>query len=235
MISVMQPYLFPYIGYFQLVMASDIFVLFDDVNYIKKSFINRNSILLNYSAYRFTVPVLNVSQNRKINEHVFSSEIDHFFKILQVAYGKAPFYKNILPILEKTLLSHEKRVSLVCYIAIKEIFEYLGINKKIVFSSDIKYDRNANAEDKIISIIQFFNEKDYVNAIGGKSLYDYGYFKQKNINLNFIMMNEIKYKQGKADIDFLPNLSILDALMWCEPSVVKELLQKYSILSGEYV
>ncbi|EGT5654425.1 MULTISPECIES: WbqC family protein [Citrobacter] len=230
MIAVMQPYIFPYLGYFQLIMASDIFVLFDDVNYIKKGYINRNSILFNNCAHRFTLPVLNVSQNKHINEHYFSTETDSFFKTLKMAYCKAPYYKDVICIVEKVLLSEEKKVSVVCFNAIKEILQYIGIDKKVICSSTINYDRSCGAADKIISITKILKNKDYVNAIGGRNLYDTQYFNQMELNLYFLKMNEIFYTQGKVNAEFVPNLSILDALMWLSPSTVRDLLQQYSLV-----
>lgn len=64
--AIMQPYLFPYIGYWQLISAVDKFVLLDDVNFIKRGYINRNSILINGKAHMFSIPIRKASQNRLI-------------------------------------------------------------------------------------------------------------------------------------------------------------------------
>lgn len=234
MIAIMQPYLFPYLGYFQLIMASDTFVLFDDVNYIKKGYINRNNILLNGAAYRFTVPVQNVSQNKKINEHYFSNDTDAILKTFSMAYLKAPYFADVFPIVERALKSSERKVSSVCFDSINDILNYLGIEKKIVFSSDIAYDRCASATDKLIEITKVLGSNYYINAIGGRNLYEYDYFKSKDITLAFIQMDDIEYSQEGKNIEFVPNLSILDVLMWSSPKDVLEMLSKYTLITKEY-
>ena len=228
----MQPYLFPYLGYFQLITASDTFVLFDDVNYIKKGYINRNNILLNGSAYRFTVPVQNISQNKKINEHYFSDDTDNLLKTFNMAYAKAPYYMDIYPIIERALKGTERKVSSVCFNAINDILDYLGIEKNIVFSSNIDYDRCASATDKLIGITKALESNYYINASGGQNLYDYDYFKSKNITLAFIQMDDIEYTQNGKNAEFIPNLSILDVLMWSSPKNVLELLNKYTLITS---
>lgn len=234
MIAIMQPYLFPYLGYFQLIMASDTFVLFDDVNYIKKGFINRNNILLNGSAYRFTVPVQNVSQNKKINEHYYSDDTDNLLKTFNIAYAKAPNYMDIYPIIERALKGTERKVSSVCFNAINDILDYLGIEKKIVLSSDIDYDRSASATDKLIEITKAMGDNSYINAIGGQNLYDFDYFQSKDITLSFIKMGAIEYSQEGKHVEFIPNLSIIDALMWSSPENVLEMLGKYTLITKEH-
>ncbi|EPJ7086017.1 WbqC family protein [Citrobacter amalonaticus] len=234
MIAIMQPYLFPYLGYFQLIMASDTFVLFDDVNYIKKGYINRNNILLNGAAYRFTIPVQNVSQNKKINEHYFSDDTENLLKTFNMAYAKAPYYMDIYPIIERALKGTEKKVSSVCFNAINDILDYLGIEKNIVFSSNIAYDRCASATDKVIDITKALGSNYYINAIGGQNLYEYDYFKSKDVTLAFIQMSDIVYSQEGKNVEFIPNLSILDALMWSSPKNVLEMLTKYTLITKEY-
>lgn len=234
MIAIMQPYLFPYLGYFQLIMASDTFVLFDDVNYIKKGYINRNNILLNGAAYRFTVPVQNVSQNKKINEHYFSDDTDNILKTFNMAYGKAPYYTDVFPIVERALKGNERKVSSVCFNAISDILGYLGIEKNILFSSDIDYNRCASATDKLIEITKALESNYYINAIGGQNLYEYDYFQSKDITLAFIQMENVVYSQDGKNVEFVPNLSILDALMWAPPKNVVEMLNNYTLIAKEY-
>src|SRR5258708_21690699 len=93
--AIMQPYFFPYLGYYQLVNAVDTFVFFDDVNYINKGWINRNQLLHQNKPSRFTVPLLRASQNRKINEielSDFSAWRKQFLRTLEMNYKRAPFF-----------------------------------------------------------------------------------------------------------------------------------------------
>lgn len=92
--AIMQPYFFPYLGYFQMFNAVDKFVLLDDVNFIMRGYINRNSILLNGKAHKFSIPLEKPSQNKLINETKLNFSLkdkENFLKTIQLAYKKAPF------------------------------------------------------------------------------------------------------------------------------------------------
>lgn len=225
MIAIMQPYLFPYLGYFQLIHAVDTFVLYDDVNYIKKGYINRNNILNQGEPLRITIPVLDVSQNKKINEHYFSTDVQKILKTIQTAYFKAPYFNQVYPMIEAVLLQNDRKVSNVCYAAIQEILTYLGLKREVLLSSQLDYDRDLPAADKLMDITKLLGHKEYVNSIGGQSLYDTKYFNENDINLLFIKMQSVIYKQNCCD--FVPNLSIIDILMWNDISKINTLLQSY--------
>ncbi len=227
-IGVMQPYIFPYIGYYQLAFYSDIFVLYDDVNYIKKGYINRNNILLNKKAHRFTFPVISASQNKKINELSFSPEIENELKLFSNSYKKAPYFNKVFPLIENTLTLKDKSIPNICLSGITTIFDYLNIKKKIIFSSTLNYDQNSNATDKLISITTSLGGNEYVNSYGGMHLYNKNDFNIKNIDLTFIKPSNISYNQN--NIDYIENLSIIDILMWCPPTEVISLLEKYHII-----
>lgn len=102
-IAVMQPYLFPYIGYFQLLNAVDMFVVFDDVNFIKKGWINRNNILVNRQKYLFTVPLKDASQNKLIKEVQIADDgwQEKFLKTVAQSYKKAEFFDEAFALIEK--------------------------------------------------------------------------------------------------------------------------------------
>ncbi|MEJ2455321.1 MAG: WbqC family protein [Candidatus Thiodiazotropha sp.] len=226
-LAVMQPYLFPYIGYFQLVNCVDLFILYDDVNYIQRGYINRNSILLNRSAHRFTVPVINASQNRKISELSFSNEIDKTLKSISHAYSKAPFFNEIYLLISDVLTSSNRDISFMCELAISRIFNYLDLPVKTIHASTIDYDRDLSAQDRLISLCNMFGAKEYVNSIGGKSLYKKEDFLRNGITLHFIETQVLSYNQ-RTD-NFIPNLSIIDTLMWCSIDKVHHLLNMYRL------
>ncbi len=229
MIAIMQPYLFPYLGYFQLIHAVDTFVLYDDVNYIKQGYINRNSLLSAGETQRFTIPVPGASSFKKICELEYSIQNnDKFLKGIAQAYSKAPYYNDVYPIIEKIINFEDRNIGALCKYSFEVIFSYLGSYKKFLRSSEIDYDHNGPASDKLISIIKRLNEDSYLNSYGGRELYDGEFFKSCGVKLQFIKMNNIKYQQG--NVDFIPNLSIIDVMMWNDINVVKELLQAYDII-----
>ena len=114
------------------------------------------------------------------------------------------------------------------YNSIIEINKYLGINTNIILSSELDKNNSLKAQDKIIHINKLLNSDTYINAIGGQELYDRKEFKREGIELKFLKMGDIKYQQFKND--FVPNLSIIDVLMFNAPEQIKEMLDDYELL-----
>lgn len=229
-IAIMQPYFFPYIGYWQLINAVDIFVLYDDVNFIKKGWINRNNILLNKSKHLITIPLLNVSQNKHINECIISDDdkiINNIIKTINLAYRKAPYYNLVFPTLEK-IIKTKGSISDLVLKSVLWIKEYLNIDTEIILSSSIGKNNELKGQDKIIEIVKKINGNHYINAIGGQELYDKEIFNNNEIKLNFIKMKEIKYKQFNNE--FIPNLSFIDVLMFNSPEEIKRMLNDYELI-----
>jgi hypothetical protein len=212
-LAVMQPYLFPYIGYYQLAFNSNLFVFFDDVNFFKKGYINRNNIITNTGKQLFTLPVKKASQNRKINEHYYSDDTIKILSSIKQSYSKSPYFNDVYPIIENVLNSEDRNVSILNATSILCVFQYLNIEFKNVFSSFLNYDRNVDGEGKIIDICNVLNASEYINAIGGKDLYHKDSFIKQGINLGFISACDITYKQFNNSSDFESNLSIIDILM----------------------
>lgn len=226
-LAVMQPYIFPYLGYYQLVNRSDLFVFYDDVNYIKSGYINRNNILSNGRNLRFTVPVEKASSFKLINEHCFSSNVKKILDTLRFSYSKAPYFHEVFPLVEKVILSKNRNVANITSQSIVEVFKYLGVEQKFVFSNSILFDRSLSAQDKLLSMCKIVGADEYCNSIGGRSLYNQSDFNQRNIDLTFMGMDEVTYLQGKNE--FVRNLSMIDVLMWNSKSRVISFLEKYSI------
>lgn len=229
-IAIMQPYFFPYIGYWQLINAVDIFILYDDVNFIKKGWINRNNILLNKRDHLITIPLLNVSQNKHINECMVSDDyktIDNIIKTINLAYKKAPYYNLVFPSIEE-IIKTKGSISDLVLKSVLWIKEYLDIDTEIILSSSIDKNNELKGQDKIIEIVKKLNGNHYINAIGGQELYDKEIFNNNGIKLNFIKMKEIKYKQFNNE--FVPNLSIIDVLMFNSPEKIREMLDDYQLI-----
>ena len=230
-VSIMQPYFFPYIGYFQLIANSDVFVIYDDVNYIKKGWINRNNILVNNQSYLFTVPIQNLSQNKHINE-ILISDLDKWkidiLKTISNSYKKAPFYNDVFPILEKIISFDELNLALYIKNSIKNLCAFLKIDTKILMSSEIEKNNNLRGENKILDICLKLNASEYINAIGGIELYKKENFSERNIDLKFIKSESITYPQFKND--FIPWLSIIDEIMFNSVEETGKLLNKFELM-----
>ena len=230
-LGIMQPYIFPYIGYFQLINAVDKFVIYDDVNFINKGWINRNRILNNGKDSLFTIPLKEASQNKLINEidvNWDSAWKSKFIKTLEQCYKKAPFYLEILPIIEQTLNVDNEPVSKVIEHNLKLICDYLGIKTEIVSSSAIYQNTHLKAQERILDICSQEKANQYINPIGGLELYDKDFFEAKNLKLNFIKSNAIEYTQFKNE--FVPWLSMVDVLMFNSKEKIKEFLDNYELV-----
>jgi hypothetical protein len=227
-VAVMQPYLFPYIGYFQLVNHSDTFVFYDDVNFIKGGYINRNNILMNGNGQRFTWPITGASSFKKINELDFTTNNKKVIATIKQAYSKAPFFQDVFPIIESVLSTEDLNVATVCEKSIWSVMSYLGIDKNFIKSSELIYNRELPAQDKLFEICELNNAKEYTNSPGGQALYTKSAFKNKGIELNFIKNQAKPYNQSSSE--FIPNLSIIDVLMWNSVEDVCLMLNEYEVI-----
>ncbi len=227
-IAIMQPYLFPYLGYFQLMQAADIFVILDDVNYINKGFINRNFILLNGQSYRITLALLGASQNKLINGITISNNAPRILKTIAVSYKKAPFFQEVFPILNSLFLHNEKNLARFIGHSLQILANTLALNTKFVYSSEINKDNTLKAQYKMIEICHQLKINTYLNAIGGMQLYDKMTFKNHRIDLFFIKSHLQKYMQFNNE--FVPNLSIIDVLMFNQNEDIKKMLAHYELV-----
>ena len=227
-LAIMQPYFFPYIGYWQLINAVDIFIIYDDVNFIKQGYINRNAILTNGKAQIFTLELIGASSNKLINEIEIGSNAIKVLKTIQQNYRKAPYYDHVILIIEEILNHREKNLAKFIGFSLKKISEYLEIDTKFLYSSDIEKNGDLKAQEKILDLCRNFHATHYINAIGGQELYDKDVFKQNNIKLSFIKTELVEYKQFNDD--FIPYLSIIDILMFNSREDVKQMLVKYELI-----
>ena len=216
----MQPYLFPYIGYFQLINAADIFILYDDVNFRKQSWINRNRILLNGSIHTFTIPCKGISSNKLIKEIELNNKQDfehNFLKLLGHGYEKkAPYFDEIIRLLKKIFNTHDTNsISSFNYASTSHICDYLGIKTEIKQSSECSsHTSHLKGSKRLYSICKQFDAKTYINASGGKELYCKSDFIDEGLNLKFITpeIQKLCYNQISTKL-FTPWLSIIDVLM----------------------
>jgi hypothetical protein len=231
-IAIMQPYFFPYIGYFQLINSVDEFVIYDNIQYTKKGWINRNRILCNESDKLITLPLKKDSDFKDVFERKLSDTwIDDRNKILNLiktSYRKAPFFNDVFEIVQKCLLYDNQNLFNFIFNSIKIINEYLEIKTKMILSSSVNIDHSLKSKHKVIAICKEMNATTYINAIGGVDLYDKDEFLENKIFLNFIKSNSLNYKQ--FDNEFIPWLSIIDVMMFNSKNRVIELVNSYSII-----
>ena len=231
-VGIMQPYFFPYIGYFQLIYMVDQFVLYDNIEFTKKGWINRNRMLQNGKPEYFTLPLRKGSDYLNVNQRFLADtseiELSKILRRISANYRKSPFFRDFYPILEEVFLSKKQNLFDFIYHSIQSILNYLDIETSIVISSDLTKEISfLKKEKKVLEICKVLNASSYVNPSGGKDLYNKNEFKNENINLEFCKTKYIEYTQFKND--FIEHLSIIDVCMFNDKQTVKSFLKDYDV------
>lgn len=226
-LAIMQPYFFPYMGYFQLIHSVDAFVVYDDVNYIKGGWVNRNHIFVNGDRRFITLPLHGGSQNKLINQ----VEISNQHKILQSlrhCYGKAPYFDIVYPVIEEIFSQTEKNLARFLDYQLRLICSYLNLSPQWHISSTLNKDNGLRGQEKILAICKELSATHYINMSGGKELYDRNTFARNGLQLSFIQPHLLSYRQ--LNKPFVPNLSIIDVLMFNSREQCARLLEGYNLV-----
>lgn len=225
-IAIMQPYFFPYIGYFQLINYVDKFVIYDTIQYTKKGWINRNRILskkendyINISLKKDS-DYLNVSE-RFVSENWIKDKLKLKNKI-KGTYSKAPYFKETFELVEECLNSTETNLFKLLYFILVKVCKKLNIKTEIIISSSLNLNEELKSTEKIIEICNKLQAKEYFNPIGGLGLYSKEFFLEKDIKLSFLKTKKTSYTQFESE--FIPFLSIIDVLMFNTPTEVNNIL-----------
>lgn len=232
-IAIMQPYIFPYLGYFQLINSVDTFVIYDNIEYTKKGWINRNRLVFNSKIEHFTINIvkdsdyLNVDE-RKVSPVFYDKELNKILNKIKQNYGKAPFFNEVFPFIKNIFTHKTENLYEYIYHSLISVVNYLEIETTVLKSSALDIDHKLKSADKVIAICKSLNAKIYINPIGGKELYQKETFKKQGIDLYFIENELTPYAQFKND--FIPGLSIIDVLMFNSKEEVKEMLNQYHLV-----
>ena len=227
-----QPYFIPYIGYWQLINSVDVFKISDDYNYIKHGWISKNRILVNGKPSDFRIELSKASSNKLITDiELGEISVKNKLKALMFAYGKAPYYENGIELMKEIFDCDDKNLADYLTNSIKVVCNYLDINTKIIRTSDFEGNSNFKREYRIFDLCERIGATEYHNAIGGQALYTYEQFREHGIELGFIKTGDIKYKQFNNE--FVPNLSILDVIMFNSKDEIKDMLNDYTVLKED--
>ncbi len=231
-LAIMQPYLFPYIGYFQLMNAADEFVVYDNIKYTKKGWINRNRILVNGSDAYINFPLKKDSDYLDVKDRylaeIWPQERQKLLNKLKESYRKAPYFEQAYAVIEKCILFEDMNLFAFILNSLTVIKNYLDISTPFVVSSTIAIDNSLKAQDKVMAICQSKKANVYINPIGGVELYNKEDFTKSGIELFFLKTGTIEYKQ--FDNAFVPYLSIIDVIMFNAKEEIKKYLSLYSLL-----
>lgn len=225
----MQPYLLPYIGYWQLLAAVDRFVVYDNIQYTKRGWINRNRFLRNGTDAMFTVPVKAGSDFLDIRERSIADDFDPgtILRSIGAAYRKAPFFSETLSVVDQALEAPSRNLFEYLLHGMRIVARHLGIETPIVVSSSVPIDHGLRAQQKVIAMCRALGADTYYNPTGGRDLYSKEDFARNGIALGFVQSRTTPYAQfGEA---FVPALSIVDVMMFNEPAVVRSMLGHYEV------
>lgn len=213
-LGIMQPYFFPYIGYFQLITAVDMFIIYDNVKYTKKGWINRNRMLQNDKDVMFSLPLKNDSDYLNVCKRELAADFnrDKLLNQIKGAYRRAPYFAQTFPLIERIVRHKDTNLFRFLHYSIVKTCEHLGIKTEIRISSSIAIDHGLKSQDKVLALCEAVGASTYVNTIGGMELYSKETFREKGIELQFIQPKLFKYPQFGNN--FVPWLSIIDVMMF---------------------
>lgn len=213
-LGIMQPYFLPYIGYFQLLASVDLFVVYDNIKYTKKGWINRNRMLLNGADAMFSLPLKKGSDSWDVVARELAADFDRTKLLNQFkgAYNRAPHFELTYPVLEQIVRHEDANLFRYIHNSIVRLSEHLGIKTEIRISSEIAIDHELKGQDKVLAFCEAAGADTYINTIGGVELYAKNDFRIQGIDLRFIKSRPFEYAQyGES---FVPWLSIVDVLMF---------------------
>jgi hypothetical protein len=213
-VGIMQPYFLPYIGYFQLIAAVDLFILYDNIKYTKKGWINRNRMLQNGKDIMFSLPLKSASDYLDVRERELSNDFrrDKLLSQIKGAYRRAPYFAQTFALVERVVLHEETNLFDFLHHSIAETCAHLGIITKIRPSSNVAIDHDLKGQDKVLALCSSVGGSTYINPIGGITLYSKKTFHENDIDLKFIQSESFNYAQFSGE--FIPWLSIVDVLMF---------------------
>ncbi len=225
-VAIMQPYFLPYIGYWQLIHAVDTFVVYDNIKYTKKGWINRNRFLLNGRAEIFTLPLRKDSDSVEIRQRRLAETFDRTELINRfgAAYRKAPVFGTFMPWLDKIIQFPSDNLFEYLLHSIRQICAYLEIRTPVMVASSVDCDHSLKAAERVKAIAQSLGADTYINPIGGTELYSRENFAQQGLSLRFLQARPFEYAQ--ASPNFVASLSIVDVAMFNHASAVKQILRQ---------
>ena len=229
-LGIMQPYFMPYIGYWQLLALVDTFVVYDNIQFTKKGWINRNRFLRNGKDSIFTIPVKRDAEYLDVVQRSVADEFDRDKLLNQLAagYQKAPFFKTVFPVITSIVRAEKRNLFDYIHQSILATAGYLGIKTPIVVSSAIDCDhRSLRGESKVIALCKAMGATEYINPIGGRELYSESTFAAQGIALKFIKTRPICYQQYSEA--FVASLSIIDVMMFNSRESIRAMLNEYDL------
>ncbi|MFT5635030.1 MAG: hypothetical protein ACI89T_000461 [Cognaticolwellia sp.] len=231
----MQPYIFPYLGYYQLIHHTDKWVVFDDIQFSSKSWVNRNRILhpeQNKAWQYFTIPIKKHSLSTKINELDINYQLawkEQILGKLSHYKNRAPFYRQTINLINEVFDTSPCKLNNLLVNALKITCNYLDIDFNYQLFSELNFDESviSSPGDWALHISKKLNASEYINPPGGYSIFSEQSFLNKNIKLSFLTSDLPDYNQNRKPS--IPALSIIDVMMWNSVTDIKNMLKQYKL------
>lgn len=213
-LAIMQPYFFPYLGYFQLINAVDLFIVYDNIKYTKRGWINRNRILQHGRETLLSLPLRSDSDSLHIRDRQIAADFqaDKLLNKIEDSYRRAPHFLRAFPVLEAVLRYQDRNLFRFLHHSILQTCAFLKLGTRIAVSSHIPISPQLKGEDKVIALCEQSRAGVYVNAIGGTGLYSRQRFQDRGMELRFIRSAPFEYQQFGGQ--FVAGLSVIDAMMF---------------------
>ena len=230
----MQPYFFPYLGYFAIMHYVDKWIVFDEAQYIYHGWINRNRILNYNKDWQYvTAPIQKHSRDIKIKDVVLANHIqwrDKLLAQLQQYRKRAPYFSSVIEVVREAVNVQEESLSALNTHVLRAICGYLGISVTIEVFSKRNWDIGEvqEADEWALRISESLGAKQYVNPPNGKMFFDEAKWSKSEIELRFLKIRELEYSQKNAA--FIPNLSVIDVMMFLEPAHIREAMERYDFI-----
>lgn len=225
--AIMQPYFFPYLGYWQLIHAADLFVIYDDVNYIKQGWINRNRILINGREHFLTLPLSKAGSFKQIRGIEIAGGKEKLIKTIEQAYKKATHFSQAFPVIFDILSDTTENLAGFLIQGIQKMARYLQISTELIVSSQIEKSLGLKGKERVLDICRRLNTTTYINAPGGRDLYSIDDFGHSGIGLRFLETHFSTYPQNAES--FIPGLSIIDVMMNNAYERVQSMLNEFKL------
>jgi len=207
-----------------LIESADLFIVYDNIKYTKKGWINRNRILKDGKKALVSVPLKSNSNYLDVRDRKLSEDFRRTKLVNQIkgAYQSAPNFLQVFPMVEKTILNDEFNLFRFLLNTIVNVCEYLKITTEITISSSISIDHTLKSQNKVIALCREVGATIYINPVGGRELYSKNFFQSEGIKLKFIEPYPFYYDQFENE--FVPWLSIIDVMMFNSVGVIREYL-----------
>ncbi|VEH18521.1 WbqC-like protein family [Chryseobacterium nakagawai] len=232
----MQPYFMPYIGYLSLIKHSDLFILFDPVQFIRHGWIERNRILKQNEGWLYIqVPLVKSGRDTLIKECLIDNSQDWKGKILsqlQIYKKQAPYYYKTVQLLKEIFEGEYDTITALNKASLEKICNYLGFPKELpVFSEmNLEIEEPNSPDEWALNICKKLDGKiHYINPIGGLEFFDTEKYTNQNIDISFQKMIPVHYDQKRTPFEY--GLSIIDVMMFNSPEEINNMLDQFELVN----